>query len=385
MIRVERDLNTFEAQIGVFNWRNLKRVDWLLLATVVLLAVVGMIVLSSGSDSQQNHYTQSRNLLVGLAAAILIVCIDYRALISLAPVTLGVVAVMLLLVKVIGVEAKGGQHWLPILPGLRLQPSELSKLALCYALAWYLSRIGSRIENIFYFLLCFAISGLVIGLVLIQGDLGTAITIIPLAFVMPYAAGCKKRYLAGLLVLGTIGAVTLWVVDEKLELGLIKEYQRGRIYSFMDPESDPRGDGFQIIHAKLAVGSGQMWGKGYKQGTHTEYGYVLEQNTDFIFARLAEEFGFAGGVGVLGLFAVFLLRGLSLARSCPDPAGSLLALGCVTVLAVHIIVNIAIVLHLMPITGIPLPFISYGGSFYLTTMMCVGAILSVHVRKGLFD
>ncbi|HRK35110.1 MAG TPA: FtsW/RodA/SpoVE family cell cycle protein, partial [Candidatus Hydrogenedentes bacterium] len=134
-----------------------------------------------------------------------------------------------------------------------------------------------------------------------------------------------------------------------------------------------------------AVGSGQMWGKGIGKGTQTHLRFLPEFHTDFIFALIAEEMGFVGAVLVICLFALFMLRGVALARDCPDLAGSLLAVGCVTIIGFHVFVNIAITLHLLPITGLPLPFLSYGGSFCVTTMMCVGTLLSVHVRKGFFD
>jgi rod shape determining protein RodA len=167
----------------------------------------------------------------------------------------------------------------------------------------------------------------------------------------------------------------------------LKEHQKTRVVSFFHPEADPnyaRDSGYQIEQTKIAVGSGQMWGKGFGKGTQTHMSFLPVYHTDFIFALYAEEMGFIGGVILIGLYGLFLLRGLGLARACPDLAGSLLVVGSVSVVAFHVLVNIAITLNLLPVTGLPLPFLSYGGSFFLTTMMCVGTMLSVHVRKGFF-
>lgn len=390
MSSIQRDLNLRDSHIRAINYRNLRRLDWFLLAVTSALAVFGLTALFSASQNaapdtswlEIYYIRQGIAFAIGLAVALAIVCIDYRALVSLAPAMYAVIVTLLIMVLLFGKKAKGGQHWLPIIGPFNLQPSEQSKLVLVYALAWFLSLFKDKAQSLFYFLGAFAIGGGILVLILAQHDLGTALVVPPVILAMLYAAGCRKRYLAVIAVAGAIVVPLIFLNIDKLPLD---EYQKNRFRSFMRPEADKLGTGYQITQTKIAVGSGQMWGKGIGKGTQTHLKFLPEYHTDFIFALIAEEMGFVGGVIVIGLFALFLLRGIATARDCPDLGGSLLAVGCVTIIGIHVFMNIAITLHLMPITGIPLPFLSYGGSFCITTMMCVGALLSVHVRKGYFD
>ncbi|MDZ4858850.1 MAG: rod shape-determining protein RodA [Candidatus Hydrogenedentes bacterium] len=389
MSSIQRDLNLLDSHIRTFNYRNLSRIDWYLLGITFILIGFGLTALYSASQSLSAdasffslyYVRQFIAFCLGLTIALAIVCIDYRALISLAPAMYIVVAGLLIAVLFIGTEAKGGQHWLRYGP-FNLQPSELSKLALVYSLAWYLAAVRDRIQSALYFAGAFVISGGILVLILLQKDLGTALVLPPVVLMMLYAAGCRKRYLFSIVAVGVAMAATVFFAVDKLPL---EEYQKSRIKSFVQPDADPLESGYQIIQTKIAVGSGQMWGKGVGKGTQTHLRFLPEFHTDFIFALIAEEMGFVGGFIVISLFALFLLRGIVLARDCPDLAGSLLAVGCVTIIGFHVFVNIAITLHLLPITGLPLPFLSQGGSFCVTTMMCVGTLLSVQVRKGFFD
>ena len=391
MSRIERDLNLLEAHIHTFNYRNLKRLDWLLVGLTLALSIAGLCTLYSASQSAAadvaffSKYYVKQILFFGLGVsmAVLIACMDYRALVSMAPFFYGVVVVLLIAVPLIGFTAMGGTHWLRVL-GVQLQPSEFSKVALVYTLAWYLTRYQDRVYKLGYFVGALAIAGFLILLILVQGDLGTAIVASPIVFVMLFAAGCRRRHLFAIIFAGCTVAPLAYFNLDRLPL---EDHQKIRILSFFDPEADPdyaKGAGYQIIQTKIAVGSGQMWGKGFGKGTQTHMRFLPVYHTDFIFALFAEEMGFVGGVILIGLYALFLLRGLSLARDCPDLAGGLLALGSISVIAFHVLVNIAITLNLLPVTGLPLPFLSYGGSFFVTTMMCVGTVLSVHVRKGFF-
>lgn len=391
MTSLERDLNLLEAHIHTFNYRNLRRLDWTLVFFTFALAALGLCTLYSASQSasgdqpfyEMYYVKQSLFVFVGIAMALLIACVDYRAFVTFAPIAYGVAIILLALVPIIGVEAMGGQHWIPLGP-FRLQPSELSKIALVYMLSWYLAHVQGQLHRLLFFIIPFIISGVLLLLILVQGDLGTAIVAAPIVFVMLFAAGCRKLHIFAVIAAGLIAAPVLYFNLDNLPL---KEHQKIRVVSFFNPEADPEyasNSGYQIEQTKIAVGSGQMWGKGFGKGTQTHMRFLPVYHTDFIFALYAEEMGFIGGAILIGLYGLFLLRGLALARDCPDIAGSLLVVGSVSVIAFHILVNIAITLNLLPVTGLPLPFMSYGGSFYLTTMMCVGTILSVHVRKGFF-
>ncbi len=381
MSQIARDLNLMDSHIRIVNWRNLRHLDWLVVVLVAGLAYVGLSNMYSasygyeGAEATPHFARQALFLGIGALVALIIVCIDYRFLAALAPLMYIGALAALLAVLTIGLTVKGGRSWFRI-GTFGLQPSEYTKLATIYMLAWYLAKIGPRIRRIPYLVLAFLIAAVPSILIAAQSDMGTALTYVPVAFVMVFVAGCRKWHLAAIILVGLAIVPVLWM---KLE-----PYQRDRVKTFIDPTKAPDSEGYQIIQTKIAVGSGQMWGKGVGHGTQTHLRFLPEYRTDFIFSLLAEERGFVGAAVVIALFTAFLIRGLVLSEECPEPAGNLLAAGCVTILAFHVFVNVAITIHLMPITGLPLPFLSYGGSFYLTTMMCVGTMLSVNVRKGMF-
>lgn len=368
------------AQIRIINWGNLRRIDWMLSLLVLVLAVIGVIVLYSAnrSASVETPYYLKQLMFVpiGVALALIVACVDYRLLVSSAPVFYAVLVGLLVAVMLFGDEAKGAQRWLVVGP-IRFQPSEQSKLALIFMLAWYLSYIGRRIERLHYFLLTFLITAVPCVLILKQPSLGTAATLIPITFAMLYMAGCRRAHLAGIIVLGLGVIPVAWT--------LMEDYQRLRVMTFLDPGSDALGAGWHTIQSMITVGSGGLSGKGYMAGTQTYLSYLPEHHTDFIFSLLAEEWGFLGSVTVVLLFLILFLRSLRVAENSQDMGGALLAVGIVALLAFHVFVNIAITLGIAPVTGIPLPFMSYGRSFYLTTMLCMGVLLSVNIRRGFFD
>ncbi len=383
MTALDRDLNLIHGRVGIFDRGNLLRLDWILVLLTVLLATIGFIVLYSASTGpvavEYPQWKQAARFCIGAVLALLIVCIDYRVLVSIAPLfyTVSIVTLALVLSPKIGTTVKGGQHWIILFGPIRFQPSELSKLALVFMLAWYLERIGPRVRSFPLFVLTFIIWGGIVGLVVAQKDIGTALTMVPMVFAMLIVAGCKWRHLAFVVL---AGLAALPVAYSQLN-----ENQRGRVESFIDSDKADAAASFQTLQATIAIGSGQMWGKGFGNSTQTHLSYLPEFHTDFVFALLAEEWGFVGAGAVIVLFALFLMRGLTLALLCTDLSGRMLVLGAVSILACHILINIAITLNLMPVTGLPLPFLSYGGSFYLTVMMCVGTVLTVHARRRFFD
>jgi len=252
------------------------------------------------------------------------------------------------------------------------------------------------------------------GLILKQPNLGTAASLAPLTVVMLFVAGCRVRHLLALILLGSALLPYVWLemkdfnpeteeylaANEAGKRAILDEmrgeyqadrkpwdlhwHQKMRIYTFLHPESDPRGSAWQTVQSKITVGSGGLKGKGFLEGEMTRLRYLPEHHTDFIFSTLAEERGFIGAAVVIGLFAALLLRGLIFARDCPEMMGTLLATGVVTILAFHVFVNIGITVGLLPVTGLPLPFLSYGGSFYMAAMACVGILLSVPMRRRAF-
>ncbi len=365
-----------EDHIGVFNIRNLRRIDPLFLLLVGLVAAVGIVTLISADRSTNvspPYYVKQLGFFsVGLVLAIILACVDYRALVSLGPLFYAVVVALLVAVLLFGVEVKGAQRWLQIGP-VRIQPSEQSKLALIFMLAWYFNLLGPRIQKLPWFLLTFVIAAVPALLILKQPNLGTAAALGPIVIAMIFMAGCKRWHLLALVLTGLSALPIGW--------SQMKDYQKTRVLAFLQPDADPQGSGYHTIQSMITVGSGGMTGKGYREGTQTYLSYLPEHHTDFIFSLLAEEWGFMGAVLVVALFGLLLLRGLTFAQNCPENSGALLVVGIVALLFFHIFVNIAITVGLMPVTGIPLPFLSYGGNFYLTTMLCVGVLLSVRSRR----
>lgn len=377
-INIHQDV--MRAHIRVFNLRNLWRVDRILLLLILVLALIGIFTLMSANRSFSgiSPYYMKQLIFFGLGSMVcaMIACIDHRFIVSLAPLWYAVSIGLLVAVLIVGAEIKGGQRWLSIGP-LGGQPSEPAKLALIIMLTWYFTTIGSKIRKIRYVILTFIIAAIPGLLILREPNLGTAATLGPVVFAMLFVAGCKRRHLIAIVLAGLAAAPIAWTQ--------LKDYQQTRVMTFIDPSRDPQGSGYHTIQSMITVGSGGLTGRGYMEGTQTYLSYLPEHHTDFIFSLLAEEWGFVGACGLIIIFALFLTRAFSYAYNSVDLSGSLLVTGIVVLLAIHVFVNIAITLGMMPVTGIPLPFLSYGGSFYITTMMSVGVLFSVNARRGMFD
>jgi rod shape determining protein RodA len=399
------DYQSEDAIMRAVNFRNLRRIDWLLPIFVISLAVIGWVTMYSASahTGGTNHHKQILFFIAGAVVACGIICVDYRSLVATAPLMYVTVIVLLLAVLQFGPTVKGSQRWLDL--GLfRIQPSELTKLVMVYFLAWYLHTLGARIRKLRWFVLTFILTGVPMLLILKQPDLGTAACLGPLVIVMLFVAGCRLWHVGLIVFVGLSIVPFAWYQIHDMEpstnskeLKVQKDafyaskkpwdlewHQKMRIYNFVNPDFAPRGSNWQAYQSFVTVGSGGLSGKGFKNGTQTRLNYLPEHQTDFIFSHFAEERGFIGCVVVIGLFVAFLLRGLMYARDCPEMMGTLLAAGVVTVLGFHIFFNISITIGLMPVTGMPLPFLSYGGTFYMTTMACVGILLNVPMRRRMF-
>ncbi|MBI5091557.1 MAG: rod shape-determining protein RodA [Candidatus Hydrogenedentes bacterium] len=392
MTHLAKNANFADAHIGVFDLGNVRRIDWLLTLLTLLLVGAGLLTLyaaTRSADSATPYYQkQIVFFLAGSCAAILIVCIDHRFLVTLAPIMYVAAILMLLGVLLHGTQAKGGQRWLVLGP-FRVQPSEQCKIIMVYSLAWYFTTVQQRIRQLPYFLLTFVITAIPAILILKQPNLSTAASMAPITIGMLYVAGCKKWHLIALVLIG-LAAIPFAYFH-------LKDYQRTRVDTFLgisaetdDKDAQSKQDdiamssGWQTLQASISIGSGGLTGKGFGKVTPTELSFLPEYHNDLIFSVLAEEHGFIGSIILIGGFAAFLMRGLFHAADNPDMSGALVATGAVAILAFHVFVNIAMTIGLMPVTGIPLPFLSYGGSFYLTTMLCVGILLNASIRKGFF-
>lgn len=351
--------------------------DFVLFLDILVLLTIGIIMVFSSSFvmAQTNHgdgfYYLKRQLLwalLGIFGMIALMRIDYRLYKKWAK-PFFLVAILLLIIVLIpgvGIKLSGARRWLGLVDPFRFQPSEVAKLALVLFLARYLSQDGSK-----QFTKGFAVPllyiGLVCGLMLLQPDLGTAVTIALTSCLMLMASGARKTYLAGLAVLGTaLLGVAIAVAP----------YRLARLTAFLDPWADPLGDGFQIIQSLYAMGSGRLFGMGLGMGRQ-KFLYLPEVHTDFIYAVIGEELGFIGAVFVLLLFFVFMWRGLKIALKAPDTFATLTAVGITINVVLQALIHIGVATGSLPVKGITLPFISYGGSSLTLTLLMIGILLNI--------
>jgi rod shape determining protein RodA len=363
-------------------YRLLPFVDWALIVITVALIGCGLITLW-GATSHEGvglwpipFYARRQILFggVGLALMAALIFFDYRRLHPLAWVLYGLMLLALAGLLVKGASAKGATSWYD-LGFFRLQPSEPAKIILVLVLARYLAPRMLIFRGVRHTVIPLAIVGGPMLLILAQNDLGTALVLVPVTAAMFWVAGLRKRVFLLFLALGVGGIL--------LAYPHLKPHQKNRIETFLHPETDLRGSGWNIFQAKTTLGSGELTGKGWGQGTQTQFRFLPEFHTDFIFPTVGEQFGLIGCLVVIGLFTLFVWRMIWLAGRCQDLFGVLVIAGLTAMLVTHILQNIGMVLGLLPITGLPLPFFSYGGSFMLTSCVAVGLTLSIAARRGL--
>jgi rod shape determining protein RodA len=353
--------------------------DWMLMGLVSLMSIISVLEIKSatlhtrfrGFDHKQIGF-----LLVGLLLMFLISRIDYHRLVDIAPWVYAIGILLLLAVRLVGTRVAGGKRWINLGGGVHFQPSEWVKLVLILVMARFFWGIAGRQPGWMDIAKAFALIGVPMGLVLIQPDLGTALTYFPILVAGLFLGRIRVRQVIVLLLGFFLLIGGAWMSGKRL-----KPYQMARLTSFIDPGSDPRGAGYQILQSKIAVGSGGLWGKGTNQGTQTQGDFLPIPYTDFIFAAFCEEHGFVGGVGVLLLYFLILMRLIENAQQAADMPGAFLVMGVVAVLLFQIVVNIGMVVGLMPVTGIPLPLMSYGGSSILFTFLALGIVMNVRMRR----
>jgi rod shape determining protein RodA len=350
------------------------QISWVYVLLLCALAGVGYVALYSAGGASEPY--ASRHVLrfaAGLVLMIGIALVDIRFIARLAWPTYLVSLVLLVLVARYGHLGKGAQRWIEV-GGLQVQPSELMKIALVLALAsWFHRASWERIGNPL-FLIPPAIAVLVpVALIVQEPNLGTAVITAALGAAMFFAAGVRWWKFVLLAVPVPFAA--------SLVYSHLHGYQRARIDTFLQPESDPLGAGYNIIQSKIALGSGGMWGKGFLQGTQGHLDFLPEKQTDFIFTTIGEEFGFVGGVAVLALLGLIVLGGMAIALRCRNQFGRLVAFGIATNFFLYVFVNIAMVMGAIPVGGVPLPLVSHGGSAMITVMIGFGLLMSVHVHR----
>jgi rod shape determining protein RodA len=369
----------------------LRRLDWTLVLCAVALSAIGAVLVWSatrnnlaakGLDPNTFLKRHVLNVAIGLALGSVAALVDYRMLRAYAPIVYvascaGLVAVL----SPLGSTINHAHSWIVIGGGFQVQPSEFAKVALVVVMAMILgekrdNETDPRDGDV---LLVLALAAVPMGLILLQPDFGTMMVFVFVILGVLAVSGAPTRWVAGLVLLGALGGFGI------LHFHLLRTYQEKRLTAFANPDADPQHTGYNVKQAKIAIGSGRMTGKGLFQGTQTNGQFVPEQQTDFVFTVAGEELGFVGAGSILLLLGVLLWRGIRIAMNAGDMFGALVGAGVVSWFAFQSFVNIGMTLGIMPVTGLPLPFVSYGGSSMFANMMAVGLLCNVKMRSNAWD
>jgi rod shape determining protein RodA len=352
--------------------------DWVLLGFVLLLSLISVLEIKSATLHTKFHGFDQKQigfLVVGIVLMFLMSLIDYHRLIDVVHYAYGVSILSLIAVLAVGTKVLGARRWIKV-PGGHFQPSEWIKLVLIVAVARYFWGLAGRELTWKDVAKAFALVCVPMLMVLKQPDLGTSLTYLPILICGLFLGGIKFKQAAIILLSVTILIGGVWKTGK-----LLKPYQKARLTSFMNPDEDPRGSGYQIRQSLIAVGSGGIWGKGTNRGTQTQGDFLPIPYTDFIFAAFCEEHGFIGALGVILLYFLILMRLIQNAQTASDLPGSFIIMGVVAVMVFQIAVNIGMVVGLMPVTGIPLPLMSYGGSSILFSFLSLGIVMNIRMRR----
>ncbi len=355
---------------------SIRDLDWTLLGISLLICAAGALQIYSATRDtvwQDAWWKQIIYVILGILLMWLTAVIDYHVMMKYVYPLYGLSVVALVGVLAVGKQAFGSRRWIPVAGGFHLQVSEFVKLVIILLVARFLSEL--RTDDLEAREMA-KIAGLVavpMALVMKQPDLGTSLTYLPILIVGMFLAGMRRKYLIATAVVFLLVLPVGWTV--------LKDYQKARLVSFMDPDRDPRGTGYQMIQSKIAVGAGGMWGKGVTRGSQTQLRFLPVPHTDFIFSAFAEEHGFAGVVAVLALYFVLIMQVVQNAQSASDKGGMYICMGIAALLLFHVLVNVGMVVGRMPVTGIPLPLMSAGGSSVLSNFMMLGLVNNVRLRK----
>ncbi|HYN75334.1 MAG TPA: rod shape-determining protein RodA [Candidatus Limnocylindria bacterium] len=365
----------------------LRRLDWVLALAVLALCAIGTVLVFSatrgrladaGSDPMGYLKRNVLNIAIGLALATAIALFDYRMLRAYAPfVYIASVIGLLAVLSPLGSTVNGSHSWIILPGGFSVQPSEFAKVALCVGLAMILSekRDAEDQPRIVDVGIALVVAAVPIALIMLQPDLGTTIIVGFIVLGILAVAGTPAPWLAGLVALGVLGA------GLAIQAGVLSTYQLNRFAAFTNPEFDPAGAGYQLKQARIAIGSGGFNGSGLFQGTQTNGKFIPEQQTDFIFTVAGEELGFVGAAAIIVLLGIVVWRAMRIALRAEDMFGRLVAAGIVCWFTFQMFENIGMTLGIMPMTGVPLPFVSYGGSSMFASLMAIGLLENVHMRR----
>jgi len=367
----EDSLNQPDLSLG----KKILHIHWFFVLLICMTAGVGVAMLYSAANGNMDPWAsrQAARFGVGLVVMILVALVDVRIWMRYAYAFYMITLVLLVLVEISGTIGMGAQRWIS-LGYFNLQPSELMKITLVLALARYFH--GGSIEDVdrpTYLIIPLLMIALPSALVLRQPDLGTTLMLVMASGAIFFVAGIRIWKFAAVLLSGIAAMPVAWQ--------FLRDYQKQRVLTFLNPESDPLGAGYHIIQSKIALGSGGMLGKGFMQGTQGHLRFLPEMQTDFIFTMLAEEFGMIGGIGLLGLYGLILVYGVAMSLRCRNQFGRLLGMGIATTFFLYVFINIAMVMGLIPVVGVPLPLISYGGTAMMTLLIGFGLLMSVWVHR----
>lgn len=356
----------------------LKKINYSLIIVVLAICLIGIVMIASATYSlgyERFIKTQVVSIFMGLIAIIVILFIDYNTL-SKFYIPIYIFSNLLLVAVLVfgtGAEQWGANRWIRI-GGFQFQPSDFAKIGIIIALAKMLDDHKDSIEKVSTLVKIFAFAGVPMVLIYAQPDLGTTMAFAFFTLGMIFVAGLRYKHILFTGIAGLITAPIAWFF-------LLQDYHKDRIITFLYPDLDPMGKGYHAIQSRLAVGNGMIFGKGLLQGTQSQFGFLPEKHTDFIFSVLAEELGFIGVTVLLILYSVMLIKCINIARDAKDDFGAYIVTGVAFMLGFHIFANIGMTIGLMPVTGKPLPFVSYGGTFMLSNMIAIGLVLNVNMRR----
>jgi len=356
----------------------MNRLDKSLLFSIALILLVGLLTLHSASSqyrAQNLVFRQTFWILIGIILFIAVLRIDYQRILSISYLLYWINILLLVLVLFIGKTRGGAHRWISI-GAFNLQPSELAKITLVLALSTYIDKRRGDVKKIRFLFgtLCLMLPAFL--LILIEPDLGTSLLLIPITLAILFMAGIQVRHLTSFVLIGVAALPFFW--------HFLKDYQKQRLIVFINPNIDPLGSGYTIIQSKIAVGSGGLWGKGWLSGTQNQLNFLPERHTDFIFSVVGEEWGFIGALVLMLLYIFVIYRGMKIIDATPDMRGKLMATGFVALFSLQVLINIGMTIGFLPIVGLTLPLISYGGSSLITTLLYLGLLLNIGMRRPLF-
>lgn len=365
----------------MFDRRLVTYFDWSFALTILGMACLGVLTIYSANAVTTSSFRQTLHVrqMTWLAASLVVLClactVSYRNLARFAYLIFGLNVLLLIVVLVLGKVGLGAQRWIRI-GAFAFQPSEFMKLSLILFLARYFDDHKERLHQTKVMLLPAGLSLVCVLLVLKQPDLGTALLLLFITVAMMLLLGLHWRYLLPLAIGGGVLAPLLW--------NFLKDYQRRRIMVFLNPDMDPLGASYHIAQSKIAVGSGGAFGKGWLAASQSQLNFLPMNHTDFLFAVLAEQWGFVGSMVVLLVYVYLITRGFQIAMESTDFFASLLATGISVMMAIQVFINVAMVVGMLPVVGIPLPLLSYGGSSLIATMLSLGLLLNIHMRRFMY-